>query len=54
MAMTQTTSKTTYASTNDDLKFLTSLGVPIADIAHRMGRSQDAVHAMLSKDEPED
>ena len=41
----------TYASTNDDLKFLTRLGVPVEDIAHRMGRSEDAVNAMLSKDE---
>jgi hypothetical protein len=41
----------TYASTNDDLKFLTSLGVPVEDIAHRMGRSEDAVKAMLSKDQ---
>lgn len=44
----------TYASTNDDLKFLTSLGVPMGDIAHRIGRSEDAVHAMITKDEPED
>ncbi|QGZ17201.1 hypothetical protein HYQ19_gp102 [Arthrobacter phage DrYang] len=44
----------TYASTNDDLKFLTSLGVPLEDVAHRMGRSEDAVNAMLTKDEPED
>jgi hypothetical protein len=43
--------KVTYASTNDDLKFLTSLGVPVEDIAHRMGRSEDAVEAMLSKDQ---
>ncbi len=48
------TGKTTYANTNDDLKFLTSLGVPLENIAHRMGRSQDAVQAMLTKDEPED
>ncbi|ASX98780.1 hypothetical protein SEA_COLUCCI_111 [Arthrobacter phage Colucci] len=44
----------TYASTNDDLKYLTSLGVPLEDVAHRMGRSPDAVQTMLTKDEPED
>lgn len=49
-----TSGKITYASTNDDLKFLTTLGVPLEDIAHRMGRSQDAVKAMLATDEPED
>jgi signal transduction histidine kinase len=43
--------KVTYASTNDDLKFLAGLGVPVEDIAHRMGRSEDAVEAMLSKDQ---
>jgi hypothetical protein len=43
-----TSSGYTYASTNDDLKFLTSLGVPVEDIAQRMGRSEDAVEAMLT------
>jgi hypothetical protein len=43
--------KVTYASTNDDLKFLVSLNVPVEDIAHRMGRSKEAVEAMLSTDE---
>ena len=41
----------TYASSNDDLKFLTKLGVPAEDIAHRMGRSEDAVQAMLATDD---
>lgn len=45
--------KVTYASTNDDLRYLASLGVPAADMANRIGRSEDAVHAMMTKDEPE-
>ena len=39
--------KVTYSDTSSDLQYLVSLGVPLVDIAARMGRSTEAVYAML-------
>lgn len=44
--------KITYSDTTSDLTFLVSLGVPLSDIAERMGRSTQAVYAMLHPGEP--
>lgn len=43
---------TLYATTTTDLHQLWALGLPVEVIAHRMGRSVDAVELMLAS-EPE-
>lgn len=37
-----------YATTTTDLHALLALGLPVEAIAHRMGRSVDAVNLMLN------
>jgi len=37
----------TYASTVDDLEYLLSLGLPVEQVADRMGRTPTAVLAMI-------